>query len=57
MSARQKLYARVKPLAGEYGMLPSGATVLCCVSGGVDSMCLLHFLHMVAPLVVLGPVE
>lgn len=45
MSARQKLYARVKPLAGEYGMLPSGATVLCCVSGGVDSMCLLHFLH------------
>ena len=45
MSARQNLYARVKPLAEEYGMLPAGATVLCCVSGGVDSMSLLHFLR------------
>ena len=45
---------RIEPLSGglppaaalirEYGMLPPGATVLCAVSGGADSMCLLHYL-------------
>ncbi|MCI2106458.1 MAG: tRNA lysidine(34) synthetase TilS [Intestinimonas sp.] len=29
-------------LTREYGMLPQGGTVLCAVSGGADSMCLLH---------------
>lgn len=28
---------------------PPGGTVLCAVSGGRDSMCLLHYLHAVAP--------
>ncbi len=31
-------------LIDEYGMLPAGETVLCAVSGGADSMCLLHLL-------------
>lgn len=34
----------VRSLAEEYDMLPAGGTVLCAVSGGVDSMCLLHML-------------
>jgi tRNA(Ile)-lysidine synthase len=29
----------------KYGMLPAGARVLCAVSGGADSMCLLHWLR------------
>lgn len=45
MSIEKKLLARVKPLAEEYAMFPSGGTVLCCVSGGADSMSLLWFLH------------
>lgn len=32
-------------LAQEYDMLPKGSTVLCAVSGGADSVCLLHALH------------
>lgn len=44
MNAERNLLARVKPLAGEYAMFPPGGCVLCCVSGGVDSMSLLHFL-------------
>lgn len=35
---------RVWALSKEYDMLPSGETVLCAVSGGADSMCLLHLL-------------
>lgn len=32
-------------LANEYDMLPSGGLVLCAVSGGADSVCLLHLLR------------
>lgn len=34
----------VKALTTEYDMLPRGGLVLCAVSGGADSMCLLHLL-------------
>lgn len=40
-----KLFA----LSKEYDMLPAGALVLCAVSGGADSMCLLHRLYCMAP--------
>lgn len=35
----------VKALTTEYDMLPRGGKVLCAVSGGADSICLLHLLH------------
>ena len=34
----------VRTLVNEYDMLPRGGTVLCAVSGGADSMCLIHLL-------------
>ena len=34
----------VRALTAEYDMLPRGGGVLCAVSGGADSMCLLHLL-------------
>lgn len=34
----------MEKLIAEYGMLPRGTRVLCAVSGGADSMCLLHAL-------------
>lgn len=34
----------VRGLAAEYDMFPAGETVLCAVSGGADSMCLIHML-------------
>lgn len=34
----------VKALTTEYDMLPRGETILCALSGGADSMCLLHLL-------------
>lgn len=34
----------VETLAAEYDMLPLGEVILCAVSGGADSMCLLHYL-------------
>lgn len=36
---------RIKSFAERYGMLPDGVLVLAAVSGGIDSMCLLHFLY------------
>lgn len=36
--------APIRALCEEYGMLPRGQTVLCAVSGGMDSMTLLHVL-------------
>ena len=36
---------KLRTLAAEYDMLPRGGTVLCAVSGGLDSMCLLHLLR------------
>ncbi len=38
------MLSSVRGLAAEYDMLPAGGTVLCAVSGGADSMCLLHML-------------
>lgn len=32
-------------LSAQYDMLPAGSRVLCAVSGGADSMCLLHLLE------------
>ena len=34
----------MEALIEEYGMIPPGGTVLCAVSGGADSVCLLHAL-------------
>lgn len=39
-----EFYARLRALAAEYDMLPSEGLVLCAVSGGIDSMALLHAL-------------
>ena len=35
---------KIEALTDRHGMLPAGATVLCAVSGGADSVCLLHVL-------------
>lgn len=40
---------KVRALSKEYDMFPAGGTVLCAVSGGADSMCLLHLLRALAP--------
>ncbi|MCD7927549.1 MAG: tRNA lysidine(34) synthetase TilS [Oscillospiraceae bacterium] len=40
---------QVLRLAAEHQMLPSGGLILCAVSGGMDSMCLLHLLWTLAP--------
>ncbi len=39
---------KVVSLTNEYGMLPRGGRVLCALSGGADSMCLLHLLSGLA---------
>lgn len=36
-------------LIDEYNMIPSGSTVICAVSGGADSVCLLHILDSLRP--------
>lgn len=42
------MLGKVKALAAEYDMLPRGVRVLCAVSGGADSMCLLRLLGELA---------
>ncbi len=39
------LLDRMEKLIREYGMLPPGTKALCAVSGGADSVCLLHRLY------------
>ena len=41
---KEDLLHAALPLIREYDMCPKGSTVLCAVSGGADSMCLLHLL-------------
>ena len=41
--------AGFRSLTAQYDLLPAGARVLCAVSGGADSMCLLHLLLQAAP--------
>jgi len=43
------LTRRVRETIREYDLLPSGGTVVVGVSGGVDSLCLLHVLWRLAP--------
>ncbi len=40
---------KIEKFCQEYNMLPEGGSVLACVSGGTDSMCLLHVLRALAP--------
>lgn len=40
---------KLRAISAEYDMLPAGTLVLCAVSGGADSMCLLHILYTMAP--------
>ncbi|MGN1004374.1 MAG: tRNA lysidine(34) synthetase TilS [Oscillospiraceae bacterium] len=40
---------KLRALSAEYEMLPAGTLILCAVSGGADSMCLLHLLETLAP--------
>ena len=39
------LMSNAVALCREYDMIPEGSTVLCAVSGGADSICLLHWLN------------
>src|SRR5271170_8069012 len=45
---------RVLKTISRYNMLPAGARVMVAVSGGADSVCLLHVLRELAPASVAG---
>ncbi|HJR19903.1 MAG TPA: tRNA lysidine(34) synthetase TilS [Actinomycetota bacterium] len=45
----REVLARVRSALGHHGMIKGGESVLVAVSGGPDSLCLLHALHRIAP--------
>ena len=49
MSNRDPLILQVRSWCEKNGLLPRGGTLLAAVSGGTDSMCLLHVLRELAP--------
>src|SRR5579863_7093818 len=48
------MLARVLKTISRYNMLPEGCRVIVAVSGGADSVCLLHVLRELAPASVAG---
>jgi tRNA(Ile)-lysidine synthase len=48
------MLARVRKTISRYNMLPEGSRVIVAVSGGADSVCLLHVLRELAPGAVTG---
>ncbi|MBD5390777.1 tRNA lysidine(34) synthetase TilS [bacterium] len=48
---------KIKSFIEENNLLPSCKTVICAVSGGVDSLCMLHILHQLGYSLVLAHVN